>query len=233
MIKKRIILTVTVGLLIVGVVFGSVCFAFSKRSIAASVETYQPVYNSFYSGDCDKYMKIDGDLSEEKWQNKNWFQNTLIQNVNGNMPKIKVTGFTTEKGVYIAAVAQDSNIVNDGDHTVEKNTAFDFCVAAVNVGEKTVDSFINAINMVIDVRGDCHSAEASNFMRAVKVDGKINSGSTKSATIEMFLPWSYLQINVSKGIPQEFYMFPNYRPVLDGEEYCADMKVNAVFPQQK
>ena len=228
--KKTIIVIIGIILLAALLIGIGAIFLLSGPKILQAENTYKKEYMSFCKAENDPDMQIDGVLDEDKWQNKKWFKNTYIQNTNGLMPNLKVTAFSTEYGVYIAAVAEDTNIVNDGDHTMESNSAFDICVAVNDVDEKEYDSSLYATNLVIDMRGDCHTAEASGFKRAVVVDGEINSRQTKSATLEMFLPWEFLRVDTTKGIPEVIYLFPNYRGVLEGEQYVTDMKKMAVFP---
>ena len=228
--KKKIIVIIGILLLVALIIGIGAVLLLSGNKIRQAENSYEKDYTSFCDAENDPDMQIDGVLDEDKWRNKKWLKNTYIQNINGLMPKLKVTAFSTEYGVYIAAVAEDTNIVNDGDHTMECNSSFDITVAVNNVDEKEYDSSLYATNLVIDMRGDCHALRASNFKRAVVVDGEINSRQTKSATLEMFLPWEFLHVDTTKGIPETVNLYPNYRGVLEGEQYVKNMRDMQIFP---
>lgn len=185
--------------------------------IAKAENTYDREYRSFSTYEHDEHIKIDGVLDEPEWQNKDWFTNTYVINKDGSMPSYKVTGFTTKYGVYIAYVAQDTNIVDDGQRSGAYNSLFEFELNADNVGEYRVNDGLYKTKYLINMRADCASRN-TNFERAVVVDGKLNSGDTKSATLEAFFPWEQLQVDTSKGIPSEFRLMPSYRAVLPGDD---------------
>lgn len=166
-------------------------------------------YESFCSAKNDGNVQIDGMLDEDVWAGKRWFSNTYLSNIDGTLPTLKATGFTTSKGIYIASVVKDANMVNDGQHTMLTNSAFDFRIAANNVGDTTTKKAWQTYHIMIDMRGDCHCDGASNFKRAVTVEGT-------TATVEIFIPWEYLGVDTAKGIPNEFQMFPSYRAMLPG-----------------
>ena len=75
---------------------------------------YSKEYKSFCTRTQDPRMTIDGVLDEELWEGKAWFTNTFMHNVYGVYPTLQVTGFPTEFGIYVAAVTDDTNIVNNG-----------------------------------------------------------------------------------------------------------------------
>ncbi len=218
--KKRIAIIsgIVAAVLLIAAAVLVVLNPFQKTEQVNGNAPLKKEYDSFCTYENDADMKIDGVLDEEKWQNKNWFTHTYPQNESGVMPKIDITGFMTEYGIYIAANIQDTNLTNDGDHTMETNSSLELSIVAPDVGEKFEKSMLYATDLIIDMRGDVHSAQDSNFKRAVVVDGELNSGATKSATIETFFPWDYLQVDTSKGIPKEFGLYPIYRAMFAGEE---------------
>lgn len=180
-------------------------------------------YESFCTVEHDTGIQIDGTLDEAVWADKRWFSNTYLSNTDGTFPVLKATGFTTEKGIYIASVVKDSNLMNDGQHTMTLNSAFDFRILADTVGETTTGGAWKTHHIMIDMRGDVHCDGASNFKRAVTVEGTMNSGNTQSATVEIFIPWEYLGVDTTKGIPSEFSMYPAYRAILPGTTEIASM----------
>ena len=213
--KSLMILIVSVlALLAAGIVIALVVF---RDNIAKAENTYDPYYESFYTGENDLGIKIDGKLDEDIWKDKNWFQDTYLSKPNVKMPSWKITSHMTDMGVYIAAYIEDNNIMNDGQHTMEANTSLEFYYFVSNVGEEISGKGIDRGYMVVDMRGDVHGT-TGKFKRAVVVDGKVNSGKTKSATMEMFFPWEFFKVDTGKGIPANLYLYPVYCAVFEGKE---------------
>ena len=179
-------------------------------------ETTISDYESFCTLEHDSNVQIDGALDEDVWADKRWFSNTYLSNTDGTLPILKTTGFTTAKGIYIASVVKDSNLVNDGQHTMLANSAFDFRITANDVGDTTTKKAWQTYHIMIDMRGDVHCDGASNFKRVVTVEGT-------TATVEIFIPWEFLNVDTTKGIPSEFAMFPGYRAMLPGTTEIANM----------
>lgn len=221
--KNKKWIAIPIAVLCVAVAVGIFLFWHFFNKIAEAENTYDPKYKSFCTSPQSEEITIDGKMEEEAWEGKGWFTNTYLQNTTGVMPKWKVTGFPTEYGIYLAAVAEDNNLVNDGEHTMAKNSSFGFYVDVDNVGEKHANDLLYATKITVDMRGDAHSSEGNNFDRAVVVEGKLNSKQTQRATAEIFLPWDFLQVDVSKGIPEEFRLYPVYCGVFEGEDWGTNM----------
>ncbi|MCI9142481.1 MAG: hypothetical protein HFH87_07635 [Lachnospiraceae bacterium] len=221
--KKWIAIPIAALCVIVAAVVGIFLYMQFSIKISEAENTYAPEYKSFCTSPQSAEITIDGKLEEEAWEGKGWFTDTYLQNTTGVMPGWKITGFPTEYGIYLAAVAEDHNLVNDGEHTMAKNSSFGFYVEVDNAGEKHANDILYATKVTIDMRGDAHCSEGNNFDRAVVVEGELNSRQTQRATAEIFLPWDFLQVDVSKGIPAEFRLYPVYRGVFEGEDWGTDM----------
>lgn len=213
--KKLIVIAALFAALLIGLLVVIVIMR-DREVIAKAENTYHPIYESYCSYEHDKDISIDGKLEESVWKNKKWFSNTYLANTNGTMPVLKLTAFSTEYGVYIASVVEDTNLVSDGQRSPGMNSNWELYVTADNVGEVRKNDMLYRRQFNIDMTGDAYTIY-TNFDRAVVVDGKLNSGSTKSATLEMFVPWQTLGIDVSKGIPKDFRVMPAYRGVLEGQ----------------
>ena len=215
--KKRILIICICLLLVLATVSTGVFFWLSTgEKIVPAENVYAPKYESFSTYEHDPEITIDGVLDESVWQDKKWFSNTYLANAGGSMPSVTLTGFATEYGVYIASVAKDSNLVNDGQRSPGKNSNWELYVTADNVGEERPNDTVYRRQFNIDMTGDAYTVYP-NFDRAVKVEGILNSGDTTSATLEMFIPWQLLQIDVSKGVPEDFRVMIGYRAVLPGQ----------------
>ena len=213
--KKYVISGVILAalLLLIGVI---VFFVLGKEHIAKAENTYEPSYQSYCSYEHDADMNIDGVLDEEAWKNKKWFSNTFMNDLDGKKPSMKVTGFLTEYGVYIASTVLDDNIVNDGQRSPKLNSNWEFYLCANQTGQNKVDDGLNRYQFNIDMVGDSYT-RYPNFDRAIVVDGEMNSGETKGATLEMFVPWQTIGIEPTQGIPTEFQLMPAYRAFFAGQ----------------
>ena len=89
--------------------------ACNKSEIFPEESTYDYEYISTYEGENDLDISIDGKLDEDAWQGKKWFRNTFTNNLDGTMPYLNVTAFTTEYGVYIGAKVEDNNLIYHGE----------------------------------------------------------------------------------------------------------------------
>lgn len=217
--KKKIIIILAAILCSLLLISITVFFAFfyeAKEVVAKAENTYESIYNAFCTQEHDEDIEIDGVLDENAWQNKKWFTNVYTTDVSGNMPKLKVTAFPTEYGIYIASVVTDTNLVSDGQRSPKMNSNWEFYITADNVGETRVNSGMYRVHYNIDMRGESFTRQP-NFERAIVVDGELNSGETKGATLEMFIPWSEFRVDTSKGIPTEFRILPGYLAVLPGQ----------------
>lgn len=193
-----------------------------KEFIAKAENKYEKTYHSFCTLEHDKDINIDGNLDEAVWQNKKWFTNTFINNTSGNLPVLKITGFTTQYGVYLASTVEDNNLVYSGSISTTTNSMWELNFAADNVGEPMRSDPLYRAEVNIDMRADNHANDI-NIDRAVMTEGTVNSGETKGATLEMFVPWEVLQVDTSKGIPDEFRVMPVYHAVFLGNDTMTAM----------
>ncbi len=230
--KKKIIIIVSSVLAALAVVAGVIAlvWVFSQEHIVKAEYEYEEEYHSFCTYPHDENIAIDGALDEACWQNKNWFTNTFLSNTGGNLPVLDMTSYIDHYGIYIAAVAEDTNIISDGQRNKTLNSNFELYITVENVGEELPSDYVNTIVFNIDMNGDLGS-RITNVDRAVVVDGEINSGQTKSATLEMFIPWESLNIDKTKGIPDKFYCCPSYLASLAGSTLTSVMKP-VWFPYQ-
>lgn len=216
--KRKIIIAVVVAACVLLAAAGILAWYLLKgrgEQIAQAENTYDSVYHSFCSYEHDPEISIDGVLDEAAWQGKKWLVNTYATNINGDQPWIEVTGFTDEKGVYIASVVKDTNLRHNGERAPLANSSWDLRVTADNVGEERSTSTVWQSWFVIDMKGQDFGYR-TNFDRAVKVEGELNSGNTTSGTLEMFVPWETLGIDTSRGIPETFRIYPSYYGCLPG-----------------
>ena len=185
---------------------------------------YEYKYTTNYEGENDPGIEIDGVLDEDVWQNKKWFTNAFYTDINGTMPKLAVTAFNTEYGVYMAAKVQDGNVVYGGSLNQSRNTTFEFYYYADKSDTVLGDrDYSTRHAFMLDCGGELYST-CERMKRAVVVDGVINSGATTGATVEIFVPWSEMRVDVSDGVyPEKLFLLPAYRPILKGNTNSTQM----------
>ena len=189
-----------------------------KETIAPAENQVSKQVYSFSSFEQSSDVTVDGVLDEQLWQNKKWFKNTYITNAGGLQPIMELTAIPTEHGVYVGSVVYDSNLTCDGQRNPAKNSCWELYFGACNVGE---DLFSEAYagkwtlqSIFVDMMGDSYSLY-THFDRMVVVEGELNSGNTTKATLEMFLPWETLRVDITKGIPETVGILPCYRAPLE------------------
>ena len=215
-IKKRLIFILSALCLISAFCF-SACSDGGEAQINPIEKQYGYVYSSQYEGACDPDIKIDGNLDEAIWQNKKWYTSKYCADIYGTMPELNVTAFNTKYGAYIGVKVRDNNILYNGMLNPSKNSTLEFYFYA----EKT-DTVLEDLDrsvrraFMMDYAGELYST-GERFKRAFNISGEINSGNTVGATVELFIPWSEMGIDVSDGTyPQIFRLLPTYRPILKG-----------------
>ncbi len=216
--KNKIMIGVISGVLALAVIICAVVLLTrgSKETIAEADGTYDANYTNGCSYPHDEAITLDGKLDEDIWQDKEWFVNTFVANINGNMPVVKVTSYLDKYGVYIASEVTDTNLTHNGQRSPVKNSNWEFYVSASNADETRPTDRLYSYQYNIDMLGDVRS-DKTNFERGVTVDGELNSGATKGATLEMFIPWQEFDVDASEKVPEQFGILVTYRPVLEGQ----------------
>ena len=178
---KKVFVAVCSALAIAcGVVGVSACDN-GELNAAPPENEYEYKYTSNYDGENDPGIEIDGKLDEAVWQNKNWFVNSFYADVNDTMPKIEVSAFTTEYGVYMAAKVRDDNVIYIGSLEQSKNTTFEFYYYADKSDMVFADKDYSSRHaFMLDCGGELYST-CERMKRAVVVDGEINSVTINNA----------------------------------------------------
>ena len=217
--KKKIIL-IFVAVLLLALIGGAIWLIFGNQTenIAPAENTYDPGLYSYstYAGSPD--VKVDGVLDEPVWQGKSWWKNTYLANVGGVLPKMELTAFPTQEGIYFGSKVSDSNLTSDGQRYPQKNSNWELYFAVADVGgdihAPEYSGGWNVHKLYVDMFGEAFTL-FNNIDRAVVYEGELNSGNTVGATLELFIPWQALSVDVSKGIPESFGIMPTYRAPLD------------------
>lgn len=205
---------------ILTVLLFAICFACAVGLFAACSGTekvlegeYETNYHKVFSDECDDFMTIDGKLEEEAWQNKKYLTNVCAVPELNNDATVHYTVHMTEKGLYVGSYVDDTTFFYNRMYS-DSNSNWKIYISPV--GQKTNNqAFVKTFQ--IDYKS-IRSAQGARVSSAVYVDGEVNSGNTRGASMEMFVTWAELNIDVTayeKGYPDQISMYATYKVILD------------------
>ena len=178
----------------------------AEIQIDPALKEYDFNYGSTMPSNADAFMKIDGELSETAYENRNWFENYLSEDLDGTSAHIAVTTVTGEKGWYVAAKVYDTAIKYNGLLAATKNSTVSLYYAlSSDYGND------NAVRRVFMDAGRVYGAASSNISLleyAVKTQGEIG-GVTSGMTMELFIPWRAMGLD-EKPENADLIMMPAY-----------------------
>lgn len=178
-----------------------------------SKENYVYEYDRPFYSTPDDFMTIDGVFDEEEWKDCVWMQTTQYD------VTYKVTTLFTQKGIYVAAYAEDPNIIFRGRNNFINNSSFEIQIVKEDTPVYSRENrwrqhFMNDYMFHADSK-TCRSYRERNFNGAVKCVGEPNSGNTTSLSYEMFLGWDQMhydasELNPETGIPDSVRIWCQY-----------------------
>ena len=178
----------------------------AEIQIDPALKEYDFNYGSTMPSNADGFMKIDGELSETAYENRNWFENYLSEDLDGTSAHIAVTTVTGEKGWYVATKVYDTAIKYNGLLAATKNSTVSLYYAlSSDYGND------NAVRRVFMDAGRVYGAASSNISLleyAVKTQGEIG-GVTSGMTMELFIPWRAMGLE-EKPENADLIMMPAY-----------------------
>ncbi len=205
--KKLVLLIGAIAVVLVAAVVLGILFLGGKQETIAPSEDLP--WNYDYTNDADyphsKDITIDGVLDEAVWQNNGWYQNTSYANVDGSMSVFYVTTTMDEYGIYIAAKSNDRYASTEAFAP----TAWWFYISAAPKGSEG-SSVVHRI--MVDLNGGVQRTMV-NVQRAYQVQGEPNSGNAEGGTMEIFISWKALGVDVSQGLPAYFGLEMKYDAV--------------------
>lgn len=218
--KRKILLVSCSVLAVSAFVVGLAACGGDNKNAAPPENEYLITYRSDWQGANDADMNVDGSLSEARWKNKKWFTTCAPYDSVGEGAWLETTAFTTEYGLYIGAILHDDNIVGDGEFNVTQATCLEYHYTFRQADGKLYNvSYGNRGRFFLDVFGN-YCTKGERMKRGVQVDGVVNSGNTKTATFEVFIPWEEAGVEVTEDwYPEEAYVLPQCRIVAEGETY--------------
>ena len=189
---------------------------------------YDPVFTAKYDAD----MNLDGEFNEERWQGNNWFETT------DSGITLKITTAFSELGMYIGAIAQDENISWYEKHDYNSNSNFDFVIMEEGVEQVGNNEYqyhpTKRHEFNIDSQ-NTRSYQAVQFAFGRKIEGEVNSGNTQSFSVELFVTWDDLNIDVSEyeaGYPDYVRVYGSYLKTY-GQGSTDNFPVGMIFSEKR
>ncbi len=172
-------------------------------NVIESTDEYDWQYTPAFVGEKDGDMQIDGVLSEQVWQDRNWLTHCEKD------VSLRYTTAFTQKGLYIAAVAEDEHMQWNDKRAFMNNSSFRFYIVS-NTAE---DYFcFNCLNFLVD-------QEDSSCRQQVRFEAEaarsVNEAGVPTLTAEFFAAWEDLNytVNPETGMPDFARIVPMYRYV--------------------
>lgn len=195
--------------------------------------SYEWEYDKEFSDDCDSFMKIDGKLDEDVWTSseRNWMRFT-----DDNVTVSHTTLFT-EKGLYIASVAEDPDLYwsarfNFSDYAGDKafNSAFNYRIVGEDVNNLQL---LSMFVFSVDAKNSL-SYEQTRFTAKATTDADIDSGKAKKMVSELFVTWDALNIEVTQEAPYPatVNIIPRYRHINDTSNGALNNWITPLFSEK-
>ena len=171
-------------------------------------------YTPEFTGSYDADMQIDGVLDEAVWRTPERKWMTFSE---GDVTVWHTVRFT-EKGLYIASRAKDTNFVwnarfNYSFQAYDKalNSAFAYVIAG---GDTDNLQMFSMFDFAVDTHNRC-SYEQTRFAAKAVTDQPIDGGEATEMTAELFVAWDDLNIGVDpeSGMPENVRIIPYYRHI--------------------
>lgn len=206
--KTKLFLTSALALAAITCVAAG-CEETSSATSAPEGEAYEWTYDKPFAGTPDDYMKIDGVLDEDVWQDQRYIGQSFAKR------SWSATTYFTDKGLYIGMKATDENMVYNTRFTNRSN----FNIYLCKTGSQTYG--INGLSYhesrCIVFQCDpyyCRSKNRVPYYYEAVVDGELNSETTCTLTAELFLTWEDLYYTEDElgedGYPEDLQMYVNW-----------------------
>ena len=222
--KKTIVGIIIAACLLLGVICGILFAVFRNRTTKINVienkDAYDWSYTKAFVGEKDADMNIDGALTEELWQDKQWLTH-VEKGVN-----MRYTTAFTEKGLYIAAIAEDKRMQWNDTRAFMNNSSFRFYVVS-NVAKQFY--CFDCMSFYVDEKDSSCRQETRFEAKAVRGTGE---DGTPTLTAEFFATWEDLhyEVDPETGMPEFARIVPMYRYV-EGFESADNAFLKPIFAE--
>ena len=186
---------------------------------------YDWKYEKEFVDEHDADMTIDGDLSEARWQDRQYL--THVQ----DGVTVNYTTVFTEKGLYIGAKAQDPDMKwsarfnFSSTNSNPANSAFWFNIKGADVQDGHA---MRAFNFFVDAF-DSASRNQTRFEAKAKTNGDIMKFEATEMTAELFVSWDALNIDTTDGLPEFVRIIPYYRHVKNVADAGENKWITPIF----
>ena len=186
---------------------------------------YDWKYEKEFVDEHDADMTIDGDLSEARWQDRQYL--THVQ----DGVTVNYTTVFTEKGLYIGAKAQDPDMKWNARFNFSStnsnpaNSAFWFNIKGADVQDGHA---MRAFNFFVDAF-DSASRNQTRFEAKAKTNGDIMKFEATEMTAELFVSWDALNIDTTDGLPEFVRIIPYYRHVKNVADAGENKWITPIF----
>lgn len=185
------------------------CGKSSSTANAPQGEAYEWTFDKPFAGELDDYMKIDGKLDEEVWQNKNYVGNSVADK------SWQATTHFTARGLYVAVKATDETMTYKSRYS--SRSAFSVYICKTGTQTYNLDNLSYHEGRCFQFDLDpyyCRSYGRVPYYYKAHVDGELNSETTCTMTAELFLTWEDLYYTEKElgenGYPEDIQMYVNY-----------------------
>ena len=216
--------------------FGIILLALALCAMAAFVTAcggnktgektdYDWKYEKEFVDEHDADMTIDGDLSEARWQDRQYL--THVQ----DGVTVNYTTIFTEKGLYIGAKAQDPDMKwsarfnFSSTNSNPANSAFWFNIKGADVQDGHA---MRSFNFFVDAF-DSASRNQTRFEAKAKTNGDIMKFEATEMTAELFVSWDALNIDTTDGLPEFVRIIPYYRHVKNVADAGENKWITPIF----
>ena len=165
----------------------------------------------------DENILIDGDLTEDMWKNLDYYEQ-----YDTDRPGLsyKMASHFSQKGLYVGAVSTDNRVTWGAKNYFwnNRNTQFRINIASASV---TNFSTTNVREILID-SNNVYPGNVRLNAKSKVLGGAVNSGNTQGLSVEMFITWDELGIDVSEGLPEYVQMYVRYVYVVNNSGKLSD-----------
>ncbi len=163
----------------------------------------------------DEDMTLDGNFTEERWNNKNWFSYT------DSGVTVEATTSLSDLGVYVALRNNDNSIYYNSGRDIWLNSSFEIYIDRGDSMQKTENTLQVRMDYGKIETYQGYLADASYPWKVqfrpvrgkIQVQGELNSGNAEGMTCEMYVSWEALGYDMEAEnfkAPENVKMFVAY-----------------------
>ena len=202
--KSRIWLTIGMSCACAGTLIAAAACGGSAYNKVDYDGEYEWKYEPSMSAEADSDMKIDGNLSEDRWKDLDWLEHSQ------KGVDVRYTTSFSPRGLYIAAEAKQENMIFTNIRDYLNNASFRFYVINTKI---THYSIRDCVSFYVDESTSRCNEQLAYSAKAVKT--KDAESGKDVLTAEFFVTWDTLRYDVDEetGMPEYARFVPIFRYV--------------------